>query len=1075
MGIPFIRQATWRLYILCLLAVSVPAKAERSQPRVITGSQQIRELPAEEAGSPAPEPVRINPSWWTNYRLFWFLMVPGAGICLALGWVYALRRRVGAQGAEILNTHHQLQSEEQYRLLFEKNPYAMWVFDPNTRAFLAVNEAAVRQYGYSREEFLGMTIDGIRPVEEIHRLAETLKAKVSRLDEGLINAGSWKHRRKDGCLIDVEITTNPIDFQQTPACLVLAADITERRKAQEALQERMRLAAIEVEVGNALIRNSSLQEILGACVDAIVHHLDAALARIWTLGENGEILELRASAGIDTHIDGPQSRVPVGKLKIGSIAAERQPYLTNSVASDPHVSDQEWARREGLVAFAGYPLIVEEQLVGVIAMFTRKPLTESVLQGLASLANGIAAGIARKQVEESLQHERNLFRTLINHVPDYIYAKNTHHQFLVANAALAQRMGAASVDALLGKSDSDFYPKELAAQYAADENEVMRSEHGVVNREESTYGPAGTTIWLLTTEVPFHDSDGKVLGLVGIGRNITDRRAAQAALLDAKEAAEAANRAKSDFLANMSHEIRTPLNGVIGMTGLLLDTDLTAEQRDYAETIRQSGDILLSVINDILDFSKIESGKLTIESSAFDLRLVIEEVADMLTSTAEQHGIDLIIRYPANAPRHFIGDAGRIRQVITNLAGNAVKFTADGYVLIAVEYEGQEEGRVRMRISVTDTGIGIAPDKIGALFEKFTQADSSTTRKYGGTGLGLAISKQLVELMEGSIHVESHLGEGSTFSFTLPLPLGAEQTPAPAPIADLAGLRVLIVDDNEVNRRIVHEQISSWGMRNGSFASAEDALKAIQMAEASGDPYQVVIADYQMPGIDGATLAMMIKADPAIRNTLVVMLTSVGNWREVRELEGGGIDACIVKPVRHLHLLNTLATAWSRKRQETAQTECRTSVTALKTNVTEERVVDAGQDRRPDCTLRVLVAEDNVVNQKVARRMLDRLGIRADVAANGREAVQMVADMPYDVILMDCQMPEMNGYEAAREIRRLEMPNRRVAIIAMTADASATCRSECLAAGMDDFIAKPVKPEQLKIALRKVAPSVVLA
>jgi CheY-like chemotaxis protein len=366
-----------------------------------------------------------------------------------------------------------------------------------------------------------------------------------------------------------------------------------------------------------------------------------------------------------------------------------------------------------------------------------------------------------------------------------------------------------------------------------------------------------------------------------------------------------------------------------------------------------------------------------------------------------------------------------------------------------------------MRIAVTDTGIGIAPEKIGLLFEKFMQVDSSPTRRYAGTGLGLAICKQLVELMGGSIHVESRLGEGSTFSFDLILSVATQPTPIPVAIAALAGLRVLIVDDNEVNRRIIHEQVISWGMRNGSFASGPEALHAIRAAKASGDPYQVVITDYQMPGMGGASLAAMIKADPATQDTVVVLLTSVGHSHDVRGPEGNCIDACLAKPVRQSQLRNTLVTAWSRK------LEGGTAVLVQGSQMAPESV----ENPRPqDCPLRVLVAEDNIVNQKVACRMLERLGIRADVAANGREAVQMMAHMHYDAILMDCQMPEMNGYEAATEIRRGERAGQHVTIIAMTADVSEACRDRCIAAGMDDFIAKPVKPQQLKAVLPKVLP-----
>jgi len=552
-----------------------------------------------------------------------------------------------------------------------------------------------------------------------------------------------------------------------------------------------------------------------------------------------------------------------------------------------------------------------------------------------------------------------------------------------------------------------------------------------------------------------------------IEQQVLDRtvelRESEAALRLALEKAKESERLKTDFLASMSHEIRTPLNGVIGMTGLLIDTPLTPEQREYGETVRNSADTLLGLINDILDFSKIEAGRLSIEPIPFDLEVAAEEVVELLASKASEKNLNLVLRYAPDTPSRVIGDPGRVRQILTNLVANAVKFTDKGHVFVNIEIQRQDGGVGQFRFSVEDTGIGIGEETQQHIFERFTQADTSTTRKYGGTGLGLAICRELVHLMGGEISVRSQMGRGSTFWFMLPLSLDSAREPIPAPVvSDLMDVRVLIVDDNEVNRRVYHELITRWGMRNGAFASAAEALSALREARTQGDPFQMALVDLNMPEVDGEMLGRAIKADPRIRDTVLLLLTSSGQKGDSKRMAEAGFAAYLTKPVRPSMLMDALATAWAgRDRRKEAVLITRHSLAER-----EYAAVRETEDS-PTVRARVLLVEDNVVNQKVARLILEKLGCRVDVAANGKEAVDLAQAIPYDVIFMDCQMPEMDGYEATREIRHLGKDGARVPIIAMTAHALRGDRERCLDAGMDDHVSKPVRRETVKEALQK--------
>ena len=666
----------------------------------------------------------------------------------------------------------------------------------------------------------------------------------------------------------------------------------------------------------------------------------------------------------------------------------------------------------------------------------------------------------RKRAEEALRASEAYFKTVVEASLDPISVNSYPEGFYVDVNRAFEELSGFRRDELLGRRPADlgFFPeRSRLLRFLRD----LEASGSVQNLEMGFRMRDGKICETLFSAAILEIGTRRVV--LSFVRDISERKKIEAELRLARETALEASRHKSEFLASMSHEIRTPLNGVIGMTGLLLDTGLSPEQREYAETVRRAADALLELINDILDFSKIEAGRLTVEPVPFDLEAEIEEVLDLLAPRAAEKRLEVVLRFAPGAPRRVVGDPGRIRQVLLNLAGNAVKFTERGHVLLDVEAVGRDGTEAGFRFLVEDTGIGVPEPVRPRLFERFRQADVSTTRRYGGTGLGLAISKQIVELMGGEIGYAPRPGGGSTFWFTLTLPLDPEARATPPSERDparLAGLRCLVAGDLPASRRVLEEQLTGWGLSVEGATSGAEALRRLREAARRGESFAIAILDRDLPDTGGEEIARGIRDDPSVRDTILVVLASRGERGDAARMAAAGFAVYLTRPVRPSLLRDALIAAWQGRKAHT--------VTASPiTRFSLGAAVPRRAREAPRIEARVLVAEDNVVNQRVAQLMLEGIGCRVDLVANGIEAVRAIEQIPYDLVFLDCQMPEMDGYEAAREIRRRELPGRRVPIVAMTANVLAGDRERCLAAGMDDYVPKPVRRDSLRALLER--------
>jgi two-component system sensor histidine kinase/response regulator len=658
---------------------------------------------------------------------------------------------------------------------------------------------------------------------------------------------------------------------------------------------------------------------------------------------------------------------------------------------------------------------------------------------------------AVKKAEQKVRHEQDLLKTLMDSIPDMIYFKDRESRFTRINLHHATVLGVKNPEDAIGKSDRDFFTREHAADAYHDEQRIIKSKEPLINKTERIRSADGVFLWASATKVPIMNQNGDVLGTVGISRDITELKETEDRLLEAKKAAETANRAKSTFLANMSHEIRTPMNAVIGYTDMLLDTGLDDIQNEYLDQIKKSGDALLGLINDILDFAKIEAGELGFESLDFDPELVVYDVCELIQPKIGDKPIEVLCHVGEDVPPYVKGDPGRFRQVLTNLMTNASKFTEKGEIELFLDADRVTGSEILLHVKVRDTGIGIPQDKLNTIFEAFRQADDSTTRKYGGTGLGLSISRHFARNMGGELWVEGGKKKGSLFHFTARFGTAAKTATHRIVPATLKGKRAVIIDDNRNNLKILKHILSSAGIL---VTAVQEGKRAIDTINNCKQRYDICITDILIPGIDGYEVARRIRQKETNAHRIVLIALSSLSIRDASKCEAAGFDGYLTKPIRRNKLYQMLERILGSRTKALPEGPKKIYTQySIRENIKH--------------SAHILLAEDNPVNQKLARLMLEKAGYRVSITQNGKEAVEKIeaSGGDFDLILMDVQMPEMDGLQATMEIRRLKHGN--IPIIAMTAHAMKEDKDRCLEAGMNDYIPKPIKREMILELIEK--------
>jgi len=956
------------------------------------------------------------------------------------------------------------------------------------------NPQATAIFGWPKDQIIGESLTtAIIPPQYRQAHVEGLKRFAATKKGTIVNRRlKLTALHQDGREFPIELTIIPIFQDTTYSFYAFVRDLTEQQQTEAALRQETDLIKLMQHVAISANEAQSVDEAFQSSLDLICAFTKWPVAHVY-FREDEQASVLTPSTL--WHLDNPEEFLTFRTLTEkttfssgvglpGRVLAHGRASWISDITQDLNFPRAKMAGEIGIRGGFAFPILIGPTVMGVLEFFSRSVETPNtrMLEVMEIIGTQLGRVLERKRGELAREESDARIRSIVETAADAIITINETGIIQSYNSAAENVFGYSATEAI-GQNVSILMPSPYQEEH---DGYLLRYRDGhpstIFGKSRELVGKRkdGTTF-----PMELAVSETKVgirRTFTGIVRDISDRKQQEQELREAKERAEMAATAKSQFLATMSHEIRTPMNGVIGMTGLLLDTELSAQQRQFAETVRSSGETLLKIINDILDFSKIEAGKLEFELIPFDLRTTLEESLELLAEAAGKKGLELVGLVSANVPTALQGDPGRLRQIFMNLTGNAIKFTSKGEIIVKISSVEETPNHVMIRVDIHDTGEGIPPDILPKLFQPFSQADSSTTRRYGGTGLGLAICKQLVQQMNGEIGVENRLEGGSTFWFTARFhkqPVCATSL-AQTPVA-LKHLRVCAVDDHLTNRQLLEQYFHYWKMEGTLVEDPRNCLARLQEQAQTGRPFDLAILDMEMPNMDGFTLAQHIKADDTLKDTRLILLTSLGRRGDATAAQQCGFSGYLTKPIRRAHLQACLETVMGLPLSD-AQAGPQPLITShfLK-------------DRQLQQAIRILVVDDHQVNQQLGVLMVERLGFRADVAGNGREALEALSRIPYSLILMDCQMPEMDGYEATRQIREAEAlkgkalgvrsevqeahsPNGlhltsvHVPIIAMTANAMQGDREKCLQAGMDDYLSKPLRPEALSKILANWLP-----